>query len=175
MAIDLRLGRIVQIAYDVDDVHEAAAHHASRFGTGPFFVHDHIPLASVFHRGQPGVFDHSSAYGQSGGVMVELVCQHEVAPASLREQLRQRGAGIHHMAYFVDDLDLEAARLDSLGYPQAMLASTASGRRFAFHDAVADLGHLLEIYELDEGLGGFYRKVAEAADGWDGRDPVRSR
>jgi hypothetical protein len=56
-----------------------------------------------------------------------------------------------------------------------MLAATASGRRFAFHDAVTDLGHLLEIYELDAGLGGFYRMVAEAADGWDGRDPVRSR
>jgi hypothetical protein len=107
--------------------------------------------------------------------MVELVCQHQVEPASLQEQLRQRGAGIHHMAYFVKDLDLEAARLDSLGYRQAMLAATASGRRFAFHDAVTDLGHLLEIYELDAGLGGFYRMVAEAADGWDGRDPVRSR
>jgi hypothetical protein len=175
MVIDLQLGRIVQIAYDVDDVHEAAARHASRFGSGPFFVHEHIPLASVSHRGEPGIFDHSSAYGQSGGVMVELVCQHQVEPASLQEQLRQRGPGIHHMAYFVEDLDLEAARLDSLGYPQAMLAATASGRRFAFHDAVADLGHLLEIYELDAGLGGFYRMVAQAADGWDGRDPVRSR
>jgi hypothetical protein len=98
--------------------------------------------------------------------MIELVCQHQVEPASLREQLRQRGAGIHHMAYFVEDLDREAARLDSLGYPQAMVAATASGRRFAFHDGVDDLGHLLEIYELDEGLGGFYRMVAEAAEGW---------
>ena len=175
MAIELRLGRIVQIAYDVDDVHEAAARHAARFGSGPFFVNDHIPLASVTHDGQPGVFDHSSAYGQSGGVMVELVCQHQVEPVSLQQQLSQRGAGIHHTAYFVEDLDREAARLCSLGYPQAMLAATASGRRFAFHDAVADLGHLLEIYELDDGLGGFYRMVAEAAEDWDGRDPVRSR
>ena len=79
------------------------------------------------------------------------------------------------MAYFVEDLDREASRLDSLGYPQAMMASTASGRRFAFHDAVDDLGHLLEIYELDDGLGRFYRMVAEAADGWGGLDPVRSR
>ena len=43
------------------------------------------------------------------------------------------------------------------------ISGTVSGRRCAFHDALADLGHLLEIYELDEGLGGFYRKVAEAA------------
>ena len=106
MAIELRLGRIVQIAYDVNDVHEAAARHAARFGSGPFFVNDHIPLASVTHDGEPGVFDHSSAYGQSGGVMVELVCQHQVEPASLQQQLSQRGTGIHHMAYFVEDLSL---------------------------------------------------------------------
>jgi hypothetical protein len=174
----VELGRIVQVAYDVgdgSDVRTAAARHAARFGAGPFFVNEHIPLASVEHRGEPAVFDHSSAYGQSGGVMVELVRQHRVEPESLRLQLSQRGTGVHHVAYFVDDLDREADRLEELGYPQAMLAATASGRRFAFHDAVAELGHLLEIYELDDGLAGFYAMVADAAAGWDGRDPVRSR
>lgn len=174
----MELGRIVQVAYDIGDggdVRSAAVRHAARFGTGPFFVNEHIPLASVAHRGEPAVFDHSSAYGQSGGVMVELVRQHRVEPESLRRQLSQRGTGVHHVAYFVEDLDREAARLDELGYPQAMLAATASGRRFAFHDAVAELGHLLEIYELDDALAGFYAMVAGAASGWDGREPVRSR
>ena len=174
----MELGRIVQIAYDIGqdgDVRSAAARHAERFGSGPFFVNEHIPLAAAAHRGATAVFDHSSAYGQSGGVMVELVCQHHVEPPSLRAELRQRGTGVHHIAYFTDDLDREAARLEGLGYPQAMLAETLGGRRFAFHDAVSELGHLLEIYELDDGLARFYAKVAAAADGWDGRDPVRSR
>jgi len=174
----VELGRIVQIAYDVGDggdVSVAAARHAARFGSGPFFVNEHIPLASVEHRGAPATFDHSSAYGQSGGVMVELVRQHRVEPDTLREQLSQRGTGVHHVAYFTDDLEREAARLDELGYPQAMLATTASGRQFAFHDAVAELGHLLEIYELDDGLGRFYAMVANASVGWDGHDPERTR
>jgi Glyoxalase/Bleomycin resistance protein/Dioxygenase superfamily len=172
----VQLGRIVQIAYDVGgDVKQAGTRHAARFGSGPFFVREHIELAVVEHRGAPAVFDHSSAYGQSGGVMVELVCQHQVEPESLRRQLAQRGIGIHHVAFFTDDLGREAARLDDLGYPQAMLATTASGRQFAFHDAVAELGHLIEIYELDERLLGFYTMVAEASVGWDGRQPVRTR
>ena len=169
----MQLGTIVQVAYNVDDVRQAAARHAARFGSGPFFVNEHIVLQSVEHRSESGVFDHSSAYGQSGGVMVELVCQHQVEPASLRNQLSQRGTGIHHVAFFTDDLAREAARLDGLGYPQAMLATTSSGRRFAFHDAVGELGHLIEIYELDDRLLGFYTMVAEASVGWDGRDPVR--
>jgi hypothetical protein len=171
----VELGRIAQVAYDVADVREAAARHAARFGSGPFFVNEHIPLESAQHRGAPGVFDHSSAYGQSGGVMIELVCQHEVEPESLRLQLSQRGTGIHHVAYFTDDLDRESSRLDDLGYRQALLATTAKGLRFAFHDAVAELGHLLEIYEPDERLLGFYAMVAEASVGWDGHDPVRAR
>jgi hypothetical protein len=174
----VELGRIIQIAYDIGDdgdVRAAAARHADRFGSGPFFVQEHIPLTSVEHRGAPATFDHSSAYGQSGGVMVELVCQHDVEPVSLRAQLRQRGTGVHHIAYFADDLDREAARLEGLGYPQAMLATTANGLRFAFHDAVAELGHLLEVYERNDRLTAFYARVAEAAVGWDGRDPVRSR
>ena len=170
----MQLGTVVQIAYDVDDVRTAATRHAVRFGSGPFFVREHIELASVIHRGDQGVFDHSSAYGQSGRIMVELVCQHRVEPESLRLQLNQRGRGIHHVAFFTDDLDQEASRLDGLGYPQALLAATSSGRQFAFHDAVAELGHLIEIYELDEGLLGFYTMVADAAVDWDGRDPVRS-
>lgn len=174
----MELGRIVQIAYDVGDggdVTSAATRHAARFGSGPFFVNEHIPLASVEHRGAPAAFDHSSAYGQSGGIMVELVRQHRVEPETLRQQLSQRGTGIHHVAYFTDDIERESARLAELGYPRAMLATTASGRQFAFHDAVDELGHLLEIYELDDGLARFYAMVADAAAGWDGRDPVRSR
>ena len=167
------MGRIVQVAYAVEDVRVGAALHASRFGAGPFFVLEHIEIQAVEHRGEPGVFDHSSAYGQSGDVMVELVCLHRVEPASLRQQLQQRGGGIHHLAYFVDDLDREASRLVGLGYPQAMLATTASGVRFAFHDAVAELGHLWEIYQPSERLIDFYAMVAQAADGWDGSDPVR--
>ncbi len=174
----MELGRIVQVAYDVSDegdVRAAAARHAARFGSGPFFVNEHIPLRTVRHNGEDATFDHSSAYGQSGGVMVELVCQHRVEPPSLRHQLRQRGSGIHHVAFFVEQLDAEVARLESLGYGLSMMATTSSGRRFAFHDAVADLGHLLEIYELDDGLRRFYSMVADAAAGWDGLDPVRFR
>jgi hypothetical protein len=169
----VRVGSIVQVAYAVDDVRVAAARHAASFGSGPFFVLDHIEIASVRHGNAEAVFDHSSAYGQSGSMMIELVCLHDVQPATLRASLTQRGRGLHHVAYFVDDLVREAERLDTLGYPQAMLATTASGLSFAFHDAVADLGHLWEIYEPTDRLREFYAMVATASAGWDGTNPVR--
>ena len=163
--------QVVQIAYAVDDVVEAAERHARDYGMGPFFVSRHIPLASVTHRGQVGSFDHSSAYGQWGSVMVELVCVHSATPVELATEVR-RSPGLHHMAYFVDDLDAEEARLEALGHPQVMLAATGSGVRFAFHRA-ANLGHFFELYEPSPGLLGFYAMVRDAAAGWDGSDPVR--
>jgi Glyoxalase/Bleomycin resistance protein/Dioxygenase superfamily len=166
------LGRVVQLAYAVDDVRAAARSFAEELGAGPFFVRRHRPTRSVTHRGGEGAFDHSSAYGQWGTVQVELVEMHDVRPPSLAEAVR-RTSGIHHMAYFVASIDDEQDRLERLGWPSVLLAQTASGLRFAFHDARAQLGHLIEIYEPSDGVLGLYAMVAQAAAGWTGDDPVR--
>ncbi len=164
---------LVQVAYLVDDVVEAAGRAAAEHGAGPFTVLRHIELATVSHRGTPGTFDHSSAYGQWGGVMVELVQVHAAEPAGLHAAVAGRGPGLHHVATFVPDVAAEIERLEALGYPCVLDASTGGGTRFAFLDATARLGHLLEVYEPSEQLLGFYAHVARLAEGWDGTDPVR--
>ena len=166
------LGRVVQMAYAVDDVEAAAREFARRLGAGPFFVRRHIELAAASHRDAPATFDHSSAYGQWGTVQVELVHVHDAAPAALAAAVL--GSGLHHLAWFVADIDAEQSRLEALGWPEVLAADTAGGLRFAFHDARAALGHLVEIYEPVERLVTFYGAVAAAADGWDGADPVRT-
>jgi hypothetical protein len=166
--------QIVQIAYAVDDVRQAALSWTARVGAGPFFILDHIALAAVWHQGQPAVFDHSSAYGQWGPVMVELVQQHEVAPESLASAVHAGQTGVHHVTWFTPSLDDEQRRLNEAGWPEVLSAETARGLRFAFHDATKDLGHLVELYEPTDAILGFYGKVAEAAVGWDGRDAIRT-
>jgi hypothetical protein len=167
------LGAPVQIAYAVDDLDAAARTWAQRSGAGPFFVVEHIAVKNVRYRGAPATFDHSSAYGQWGDVMVELVKDHTVGPSPVRDVVGEHGTGLHHLAYFVSDLVAESARLDAVGWPQALYAETNSGTAFVFHDATAELGHMIELYVASESLQGFYAMVAEAANGWDGRDPVR--
>ena len=159
-----------QLAYYVRDVRAAALEWAGRFGAGPFFVNEHIPLVDVVFRGVAGSLDHTSAYGWHGDVMIELVQQNCRAPSVFAG----RAFGLHHAAYFATDLDAELERLRGLGIPTAMTAATATGTRFAFADANAALGHYLELYADDTGLRAFYRRVREAAANWDGRDAVRS-
>ena len=159
----------VQLAYAVDDVHEAAEGWAP-MGVGPFFVTEHIELGATRINGAPATFDHSSAYGWWGDVMFELICQHDT-PGS--DRIVGSG-GLHHVAHFVDDLDVVSSGLIRDGHAEVLRAETSSGMSFAFHDGGAARGHLIEIYEPVPKLHAFYDMVRDASIGWDGSDPVRS-
>jgi hypothetical protein len=164
-----------QLAYKVNDLEAAAAAHHRMFGSGPFFVLRHVALASCVHRGFERAFDHSSAYGQWGSVMVELVVQHNPDPSALHDLFPYGSGkeGLHHAALFVDDLDAAIARFESEGAALAQLSVTQTGTAFAFVDTRASLGHMLELYEPTPQLTGFYDFVADAAKGWDGKDVIR--
>lgn len=164
-----------QLAYAVQDVDAAALAHHRQFGSGPFFVLRHVALERSVHRGVERPFDHSSAYGQWGGVMVELVQQHNPDPSAVHDMYPYGSGreGLHHAALFVDDLDAAIAQFGAEGMPLAQLSVTQTGTAFAFVDARASMGHMLELYEPTPQLTGFYSFVADAANGWDGCDPVR--
>ena len=146
----------VQIAYAVDDVVAAAECWVAR-GAGPFFVRHHIPVSNSRMQGIPAAFDHSSAYGQYGDVMVELLCEHHPVAERIGP-----AAGVHHLAFFVDDVADAQLALVNNGWPEVLYAD-AGATAFAMHDARAELGHLIEIYQDSPSLLGFYDMVRNAS------------
>lgn len=159
------LGAPVQVAYAVNDVSSAAALFAAQTGAGPFFVIEHIAIETARLNGAPVAFDHSSAYGQWGSVMVELVEEHSspiVHPP-----------GLHHLAFMVSDLAASTAACTTHGWPEVLWARTTAGQEFAFCDARPQRGHLIEMYEPSPRLLKFYEMVADVSRGWDGSLPVR--
>jgi catechol 2,3-dioxygenase-like lactoylglutathione lyase family enzyme len=163
----------VQIAYHVPDPEAAAHRFAREYGWGPFFLLEHIKLASCLYRGRPAVFDHTSAYGQAGELMVELITQHDDTPSVLRERFTRDACGVHHVAHFVPDLPRALSDLQARGIVIALDATTTGGVRFAMADVSATLGHMLELYEPGKDLLRFYAYVRRAAESWDGTDPLR--
>ena len=161
-----------QIAYFCADVREAALAHHGAFGSGPYFVADHIPLRQSVHRGISRAFDHSSAYGQWGEVMVEFVQQHNPGPSACRDIYPEGSGrwGLHHVALFVDDVDAAAAGYAARGMPLAQRLEMIDGFVFAFVDATATLGHMIELYAPVRSLTDFYGRVADAARDWHGGD-----
>jgi hypothetical protein len=160
----------VQVAYFVNDIRKAATSMASTLGAGPFYVIENIQLDWCEHRGESGDFVHSSAYGQWGNVMLELVQQEGEGDSPFRDMYQPGEEGIHHVACFVDSIEDTVAWYEQRGFPLASRAMAQQGTEFAFIDTRSLLGHMLEIYVADEALSGFYHLVKETAEGWDGKD-----
>jgi catechol 2,3-dioxygenase-like lactoylglutathione lyase family enzyme len=163
----------VQIAYHVPDPERAAHGFARSYGWGPFFLFEHIPLSRCIYRGAAAAFDHSSAYGQAGEIMIELITQHDDTPSVLRDLYARNAIGVHHMAHFVPDLPQALDQVRAAGGTIALDACTATGTSFAMLDTVRELGHMVELYEPAGDLLKFYRYVRRAAQDWDGADPLR--
>jgi len=149
---------------------------AAAFGAGPFFLNENIKLSWAEHRGQPADFIHSSAFGQWGEVMVEVLQQEDGSTNTpYRDMYAPDEEGLHHTAMMVPDIDEAIAYFERHGMPLATRCRLAgSDTEFAFIDARKTLGHMIEIYLGSEGLHGFYKMVRDASIGWTGDDPVRS-
>ena len=163
-----------QIAYFCADIRTAATEHHRLFGSGPYFVAEHIPLKRAVHRGVERPLDHSSAYGQWGEVMVEFVQQNNPDPSPFHDLYPDpttRG-GLHHVALFVDDVDAELARYAEGGHETALRAEMNDGFVFGFVDTAATLGHMIELYARVPSLTDFYAMVAKAAARYRGGDLI---
>jgi hypothetical protein len=165
--------RPVQLAYHVPDPIEAAHRLARDHGWGPFYLMEHIALEAVRYRGSPGRFDHTSAYGQAGEMMVELIMQHDDTPSALRDCYAAHESGLHHVACFIPDLGAALAGFAARGVEAALEARTTTGVSFAMLDTRRDFGHMLELYEADEALSRFYGFIRRKSLDWDGEQPLR--
>lgn len=165
--------RPVQIAYHVPDPCAAAVEHSRALGWGPFFVMENIALDYALHRGVARDFRHSSAYGQAGSLMVELISQVDEQPSALRDVFKRDQTGLHHVACFVPNLQDACHAYVAAGFELALQAKTCTGVEFVMVDTRNTLGHMLELYEPSEQLVSFYDFVARKAQGWTGERPVR--
>lgn len=163
----------VQLAYHVPDSRTAAEELARSRGWGPFYLMERIPLEFARYRGHTLPWVHTSAYGQAGDIMIELISQPDDTPSVLRECYAAHEWGLHHVACFVDDLPIAIEAQRAVGLEVALEARTKTGIDFVMIDTVATFGHMLELYELSVAMKDFYTFVRRKAEAWDGRHPVR--
>jgi hypothetical protein len=170
----LNLQNIVQIAYYVNDIEAAAKKAHAAFGTGPFYIYQHIELNDVSYRGQKTELDHSSAYAQAGPLMIEFTQQHNKARSTFTDMYADGEEGFHHVAIFVDNLAAEMARLASKGCATVTHYFTRDGNvEVAFIDTREIFGHMVELYKPVEALSRFYAAVEKSVKNWDGKELFR--
>ena len=161
------------LGYVVDDLEAAAERFARDVGAGPFLAIDHVPLTSVTYRGEPGHYDHSTAFGRWGPIIVELSVVHSADPPGLGTFLAGRGTPhIGHVGWLVDDLEAESARLEAAGLP-LVHTGRAGPVQAHWHDGGDLVGHPIEVLRRCPEILGQYEAIATAARDWDGSRPLR--
>jgi catechol 2,3-dioxygenase-like lactoylglutathione lyase family enzyme len=166
-------GEIVQIAYHAPDIERAANWFATALKAGPFYLLEHVGLSTSLYRGNETPFDHSSAYGQYGDIMIELIHQHDDQPSAVRDMYAANAEGLHHFAIFVDNLDAAIEEAVAAGMACALDATTTDGVRFVMVDAREAHGCMLEFYEQSELLDKFYSFVKRKSRNWDRSEVLR--
>ncbi len=163
---------IHHIGYVVEDLRAGVERFAASLGAGPFFAMEHLVFEEVTFRGEPALYDHSSAFGAWGETIVELTQVHDAEPAGLRAALVPAGGGVGHVAWLADSLEEETARLVSLGLTPFHTGRTGPASAVWF-DGGPLLGHPIEVLQRRDQILGFYAAVRAAANGWDGTEPYR--
>lgn len=159
---------IVQIAYLVDDIEEAANRWFRTFGVGPFLVLPHIATQGATYRGSPTSLDFTIALAQAGEIQVELIVQHGDTPSVFNEG--SPGAaprGPHHVAICPRDHDAMVASYVDRGCPVVCELLVGERQGATFVDTRGLNGHLLEIYHPNPGLEQIYATVKASAENWD--------
>ncbi len=160
------------IGYVVRDLRAGVTRFSATTGAGPFFAMEHITFDEVTYRGEPATYDHSSAFGQWGPILVELTEVHEVQPAGLRDAFVKAGAGVGHVGLFADSLADEATRLEAGGLTPFHTGRTGPVS-VEWLDGGDLFGHPVEMLQRRDELEQFYAMVREASRDWDGSEPLR--
>ena len=156
------LQRLVQVVPSLEPAMHAWARTT---GAGPFFTFPALAFKDYQHRGSEARPSMSVATAYAGDVLLELVELHDDTASPWREA----GAGTLLPSLVVEDLDAALAAEDAAGHECVTRGTYTFGARFAFVDARASTGTLVQLIEKQfilTQLTGVMRNIA--AD-WDRR------
>lgn len=173
----------MQLGYVTDDIDAAASYLESRLGTVECVKHFKSSLGGG--RPRAGVDDPRTAFvvvdGEPADEWVIDVALVNAGPTNLeiirpvggmvdlyRDAIRPgEPATLHHLGFRVDDFDEASAIVDVSGRTWKQFGDSGA-IRFGYLDMTAELGHFVEIMELDEAAVQGFTQLEAASNA--GRD-----
>lgn len=156
------------ISFHVADIEEAVDTWATKMNAGPFFLLERIKFDYVDAGSESAVFEHSTAFGQWGDIVVELQQLHEVAPTWLRSKFE---VPMNHVAYVVPDGEATSRDLEVRGLP--LFLTCGFGPITARFHSIPGMAHSIEIHQASDFLDAFFEGLRNSASGWRGERPLR--
>jgi len=153
----LELKRPVQIGIVVKDLDRATRLLTELFGIGPFrFIEwPNRPDSKYYFRGKEEQIKIRQAFTQVGPLELELIQPLEGEKNAYYEFLKEKGGGIHHILFDVEDMDQAVRNLarDQVGVLQTG-TGIRPGTRWALLDTQDLIGFLLELRQVAPGCDG---------------------
>lgn len=163
----------MQICWVVPDLEQAVRHWVDSSGVGPFFLFDNVTFDNPCYRGESGDCpDISAAMAQAGDLQIELVCQRDACPSIWRDLVPEGQSGLHHMALYCEGYDATLAAYTG-GGAEVAFSGLMMGSRVCWVDTRDSLGFMVELIEANPVADSVFNGFREAAENWDGRDPLR--
>ncbi len=166
-------GAIRQLGYVVPDIEAAMKYWTETLGVGPFFYNPRVPIENYRYDGQPYAPHNSVALANSGDLQVELIQTRNDVPSMYRDFLQAGHTGLQHVAYWTDNYDADLERLLAQGFKPKMGGEVGERGRFIYFDTEYHPGTVIELSEVAGPKGEMFRLIREAAETWDGSNPVR--
>lgn len=165
---------IRQVAYVTPDLESSMRFLIDKAGIGPWFVTDRVPVKDVTYRGLPLELEMTVALANSGTLQIELVQQTSSQASIYTEWLDRhpRGDVVHHFSSWTERYDEVYGNALRLGY-EAIQEGRSDHGKFVYFQHPENLGFIYEVAELTTPRRRTFGQVADAAQNWDGRDPVR--
>jgi hypothetical protein len=159
---------LLQQAWVVDDLESAAARWSRTLGIGPFHMAEYTPevFEHVEYRGRPGVLAMRTAICYAGSVQIELVQPIGAGPNCYRDTVPVGRDGFHHVCFWTHGLDADIARYLATGATVAVRGQVKRGPAFAYLDATAQLGCMVELLEYSERLAQLFERWRQACAAW---------
>lgn len=159
------IGAIEHAAVLVRDLDRAMERYADELGIGPWAVYTFSPdwIRDMTFRGKEQGYTMKLALAQVGPVMYELI-EPVQGPSSYEEFLNEHGEGLHHLGYFVEDIDAEIENMRSKGYELLQSGrgmGTNDDGAYAYFDTERDFGCILEAIEMPQEMPDPERTVPE--------------
>jgi methylmalonyl-CoA/ethylmalonyl-CoA epimerase len=137
----LRLPGVGQIGVVVEDIDRAIAFYESTFGLGPFDIRE-VGAPNVWDRGEEKPIKARLAFATLGNVELELIQILEGDSVHL-EFLRQHGEGLHHLGFFVRDIQAKLEQAKAMGIE--VLQTDPFRQAYAYLDTRQPGGIIFEL------------------------------
>jgi methylmalonyl-CoA/ethylmalonyl-CoA epimerase len=145
----LQPGTLCQVGFVVNDIEASARKYAETFGLPqpPIIQTPGFDKAKTTLNGQPSEATAKLAFFRMGQLVIELI-EPDEKPSVWRDFLNQKGEGVHHIAFRVDNTETTEAAFARYGIRTGQQGLYVDGSgMYTYLDSAPYLGVMIELLQ----------------------------